>query len=301
MGMGSIIKPGAGNEIIVEYEPKEFPVEISKTAYSFVSLQNKDSNDFEISEFSSKKSGVARLKEKDIEAKIEEKAFEHLKEVEEKAYAEAYELGKIDGQEAGFEEKRKELEEQLGILYQMLEMFETMKARLVGENEITLVKLINFISTRVAMKEIEVDPSIIMSVIAQVVGELQSVDDIVIRVSPKDFEFLENVEDKLDKKAEFLKKVKLEASAEISPGGCIVETKFGLVDATLEQRLQKAWESLEARLPRLTAELKDEEPSLRLVANDEAAESPVNSQDEISENKDGNSDPNESDEDETGS
>ena len=65
-----------------------------------------------------------------------------------------------------------------------------------------------------------------------------------------DFTFIEGLKEKLDKEFDNVKRLKFEASEDVSNGGCVVETNFGDVNATLEQRLERLWGQLNDKLPK---------------------------------------------------
>ena len=93
----------------------------------------------------------------------------------------------------------------------------------------------------------------------------QSDEKVTVRVSIADLKFIESVRDRLGKEFEVLKRVQLESSDEISNGGCVVETNYGDVNATLEQRFQSMWNSISEKLPKINdviaSEASGNEPS----------------------------------------
>ena len=48
-----------------------------------------------------------------------------------------------------------------------------------------------------------------------------------------------------------MKKVKLDPVENMSPGGCIITTNYGQIDARFEERVSKLWEGIEENLPRV--------------------------------------------------
>ena len=55
--------------------------------------------------------------------------------------------------------------------------------------------------------------------------------------------------------AEFLKNVKLQAAPNIQPGGCIVETNYGVIDARIAERTSKLWDEISQTLPKVKSKV----------------------------------------------
>ncbi|MNU00700.1 flagellar assembly protein H [compost metagenome] len=62
---------------------------------------------------------------------------------------------------------------------------------------------------------------------------------------------MEELKKETGREYEFIKKTRFEPSADITDGGCIVETNYGEVDARIEQRLEQLWSVLEENIPKV--------------------------------------------------
>ncbi|RYZ63978.1 MAG: flagellar assembly protein, partial [Proteobacteria bacterium] len=63
--------------------------------------------------------------------------------------------------------------------------------------------------------------------------------------------FIEELKKQTGRNFEFLKKVKIEASPEVTNGGCIVQTNYGEVDARVEQRIDSLWAAFQENMPKV--------------------------------------------------
>jgi hypothetical protein len=52
------------------------------------------------------------------------------------------------------------------------------------------------------------------------------------------------------KKSEIFKTVKLQSSDKLQSGGCIIETEFGAIDASVPERIERAMIAVKARAPK---------------------------------------------------
>lgn len=247
--MGSIMKKSAADKIAFKHQPKTFQIETSAVATDFVSLQGDGSSGFQISDVVAAQSGIDALRKKNIESQVEGTVLERLKEIEEQAYKQAYELGLIDGAEKAFEDKRAQFAENLKLFDEMLVNFENLKSTLLKQNEAILMKLIFQVAKRIAMHEISLQQDQVVQLLSEIMLEVQSADSVIIKMNPADLGFIEGLRAKNVKDVEKLDRVKLQAHPGLTKGGCLVETNYGEIDATVEQRVEKAWIVIESKLP----------------------------------------------------
>jgi len=269
--------------LVIDYEPKEFPIMVTSSAQEFVSSQIEKANDFVISELVADQTGINKVKRESIENQIEERALSRVKEIEERAYREAYELGLIEGTEKAFEMRKQELIERVNDINSLLKMFQEIKKRLLIENEEALVKLCVSIASKIAMKEIKGQEDSILTLLKSTVEELQAEDSIRVIVSDEDLFFLESLREKTGTQIELLDRLKLESSDQITSGGCVVETNNGSIDARVKNRIDKAWDAIVSRLPKYREQ--NEEPitdvesmNATQVIEDTSESDPANSQ-----------------------
>lgn len=252
--------------VVFDYKPREFPTLVTESAVEFNSHHSAPGAGFKINPLLAQKAGISKLQAESLERAIEAQALEKLKEVQEKAYQEAFELGLAEGTEKAFEEHKEEFAARLSYLDSILKSFEDLKFRLVAENETQFVSLIFDIAKRLALREVSEHPEAILDVIRKVVEDAQTDERMVIRISQEDYSFIENLKDKSRKDQEVLSKVRLEVDNSVKSGGCLLETNYGSIDASLPQRIEKAWELLRHRTPKI------EESDLGLPTSQEEAQ-----------------------------
>jgi flagellar assembly protein FliH len=255
----AVLSKEEADRLAVDYTPRKFPAVVSKTASDFVAFQSTHAGDPSISGFRldkivSQQTGVAELERLSIEEKVEREALTRLKDLQENAYQQAYQLGLEEGREKAYLETQEHIKQSLSSLHALLGSIENLKADLVTYNETHIVRLCYYMAKRIAMDEVTERPEIILNVVNQAIQNAQSEEELTVRLSPSDLQFVEQMREKLPKDYEALKRAKLEASDEIRDGGCIVETNYGNVDATVEQRIEKLWEAIAGKLPKVKDE-----------------------------------------------
>ncbi len=245
----TIIKAQVASASAFEYKPKEIRLEISEVAKSFAAEEGFSSKDFKIAELVAKQAGITQLESDAHQDRINTQVLERLKEVEERAYKEGYDLGLADGSEKAFENVKAELEERLAFLESILKDIERMKSRLVTENEGELVQLVYLIAKKIAMRDLEENREAVLGILQDVAGQFQADQKVVVHLAQSDLDFLKLAQEKSGQKLEVLESMKFNVNESVKPGGCIIETEYGSVDATIEERVERTWQALATRVP----------------------------------------------------
>ncbi len=245
---------------VLEFVPTKFDLGTPEQAKNYLEAK-KHGSDFRMSEVIRVQTGVDEIEKATEEEKVEVKALEKLKEIQEAAYREAYNLGLEDGRKKAFQEFTSQIEEHLQGLSGLMQAMSNMKEHMLASNEAHLVKLMYHMASRLTYQTMENNNPAVVEVIKNSVALAHDEENIVVKVAPQQFEFLENLknEEALSHEHDFLKNVRLEPSPEVKPGGCIVETNYGEVDARIEQRINELWEALVDHIPKVKDKLEGNE------------------------------------------
>jgi flagellar assembly protein FliH len=233
---------------VLEYAPKKFELGIPKSAQEVYEREKNHKNDFKISETIKIQVGLDKLSLEEDNENIEKLALDKLKEVQESAYQQAYSLGLEEGKKDAFESISAEISVQLKELEEAVKAIGNMKIELLKQNEAHLIKLTIHMATRLAKKEIEVDPACLVEIMRSSLESAQVDEDVSIHVSPFQLEFLEKIKLETGREYEFIKKIKFIPNETIHKGGCIIETNYGTIDARFEERVEKFWQIMSQNL-----------------------------------------------------
>ena len=256
--MASLLKKNDADKIVFNVKPKNIRLGPSAVASDFVKQQLETSSEFVIADVVSNQSGVRELQKKNVEAQVEEMVLDRIKDIQEQAYSKAYELGLEEGRVKAFEETKENFATRLTAFDSFLKKIDTLTEKILKESEAQIIKLTYQVAEKIAMRNITQDQEPILQLLSGLVSEVQGANNIEVRLSPSDAQFIEELRQKGIKEIEILQRVKVEQSENIQMGGCIIKTQYGEIDATIEQRVKKAWQTLEAKLPNLK---KDESAS----------------------------------------
>ncbi len=247
----AVFKASPGGPVILDYQPRTLGGQVSPSASEFLIQQQTSGSGFKISPLVAERVGISDIQRKQLEARVEEETLNRIKEIQEKAYSEGFELGRKEGVEQALGEHRQELTDGLSKLGEVLKSLEDLRQQVFVQNENSLVQLTYQIAKKIAMHELGERPEWITDILSQVIEGAQAEEQITVFLGSEDYEFVVSMEEKLGKKLDFLKKVKLEVRPGVSSGGCLVDTNYGMIDATVEQRVEKVWETLKSRLSKV--------------------------------------------------
>lgn len=238
-------------KIAAPFVPREFPFVPSKAAHDFVRRQSgAENNSFQVDKVVSITTGIAELEKQSLLERVELEALERLKALQEEAYKQGYDLGRDEGSESAYKKTFQDVQDRMQSLEKVLSELEELRTELVRQHEIGLVQLVFSIAKKIAMTEIETKPEMIIKAIQAAAHSAQDDESVTVRLNPVDLEYVEKTRAQLGKEFQLIKRARLEASPEISTGGCVVVTNFGQVDATVEKRVGMVWQTLQEQLPK---------------------------------------------------
>lgn len=160
-------------------------------------------------------------------------AHARVEQIEADAYQKGYREGNIKGKHEGFAEATG----LMNTLVDGLKQLEAARGIQYRKAEKEMVDLVVLIAAEIVRREVAQDPAIVVEVLRKAVSELETKQSIVVRLSPKDMELLGVMRESLQQEMEVVEKMEFKADPAITPGGCILETNIGSLDATVENRL----------------------------------------------------------------
>lgn len=148
----------------------------------------------------------------------------------------------------GMDEGRRQAERGLANVFKSLRdgvsAVTGLRSRVFKESEEDILKLAVMVARKIVQQEITQDPVILASIIAAAVGGCTERDRVVVRLNPNDYAvvaanrqaFLAGLGDDVP--------ITLTPDDGVGPGGCLVETATGTVDARIESQLDEIYRTL---------------------------------------------------------
>jgi flagellar assembly protein FliH len=173
----------------------------------------------------------------------------HLATLEREAFANGYAAGERAGVEAG----NKRAEAMLRRLAQTLDELRALRETMIRQTEQQMVSLSLAIARRILRREVAVDHDLLVAMARVALERVGESGTATIRLSPEDY--AATVQRHGDHWAG--SRVKVVADPSVSRGGCLVESEFGFVDASVEAQFDQVAQALtegpESALPHAQA------------------------------------------------
>jgi type III secretion protein L len=167
-----------------------------------------------------------------------EKARSDIDDAREKAESEARDLKK-KGYDDGYQEGLTQLNEQiLGL--------ENEKKRLRHEMNQLILPLALKAAKKLVAGELKTHPETIVNIVLQAIAPVMQNHRITIYVNKADKEILEAEKPQLKEKLDQIESLVIKDRDDISPGGCMIETESGIINATIENQ----WRGIESAFDR---------------------------------------------------
>lgn len=246
----SVLPKELAENTVLSYVPNQIQLGTPQQALNYL-MEKQKGSDFRMSDPMRIQTGIAEIEEADSLEKIDEAALQKLQEIQEAAYKEAYELGLEEGKATAFQHLTNDIQNRLEEVDKLLQSFSEMKKELLAQNEAHLVKLLFHMASRIAHKEIQEDSMTVVNTLRDAVALAQDEQNILVRVAQEQFDFFESLKKQTGREFDFLRKIRFEPAAEVTIGGCIVETNFGEVDARTEQRISTLWNVISENTPKV--------------------------------------------------
>jgi len=159
----------------------------------------------------------------------QEKVMVHMLEVEQSAKEEGYRTGEALARQ----HYQSLLDEAESMRVKAQEAYENTILALEGE----MVETILEIARKVIGMELTQNKDVIMGLIRTAMLGNASIDEVVVRVCPDDYDYADNNKEKFLQENKNIRDLILKKDSSLKKGDCLVETGFGSVDGGIETQL----------------------------------------------------------------
>ena len=171
-------------------------------------------------------------------------AGERAKQIEQ----DAWQRGHKEGREAGIEEGKAEVQRIIERFHVVLSKAIERRNEIIQESETQVVNLVLSIAKKVIKVISENQKNVVINNIVQSLQKLQQKSDVIVRVNLSDLEIATKHKEDILKMAERVQTITIAEDSTVDPGGAIIETDFGEIDARIASQLRE----IEDRILELT-------------------------------------------------
>lgn len=157
--------------------------------------------------------------------------------IRDKAKQEGLNAGRISGQE----ESKAKLKEALEVLNQAINE----RKKIIKDSESEILRLALKSAEQIIRSEVSLHRDVCLNIVSEAIMRVSDREQVIVRVNREDAEYIKRYKDRLSGILDGVKSFSVLEDATIEPGGCIVETNLGYVDARISTKLKSLEEALE--------------------------------------------------------
>jgi flagellar assembly protein FliH len=155
----------------------------------------------------------------------------------------AYQNGRRDGERALSQQLLQQRNEMVELQNGVLDSLHRTLPQMMREAESTLINLALEAAQKI-VAGLPINVEMVEAVVREVLRQVEDTAEIVIQLHPDDLALLRKHESKLLNGLPETGPLRFTGSSETTRGGCIVQTRFGMVDARRETKLEQLRKTL---------------------------------------------------------
>lgn len=165
-------------------------------------------------------------------------------DITKKAHDDGYEQGR----EEGFESGRAEVERLIDRVHEVLSRAIARRNQIIEESESQIIHLVLQMAKKVIKVISENQRNVVVNNVVQALRKLKEKSDVIVRVNLKDVKLTTEHAQDILRMAEKAGNITVVEDSSVDPGGAIIETDFGEIDARISSQLRE----IEDRILELT-------------------------------------------------
>lgn len=182
-------------------------------------------------------------------ADAEIRAQDITRQAHDEGLSQGYQEGFSQGRQAALTEMQQTMQLSLEKAERIIKAAEQEACQMIIDAERQIVEMTFAIVRKVLAREIEDNPTVILPVVKEALAKVRDQEQIVIRVNPEDYEMVLMAKRDLQLMVGREHAVSLSADHTIAPGGCVIDTALGTVDARLDTKLEMVYKAIQEILP----------------------------------------------------
>lgn len=228
---------------VQEFQPKAFE---AHPAQRVVDIGEKELPHFHLDSRVAEQLGIEEKRRIEFEQRVQSEIERRWQKSSEKAQVEGFQSGLEKGKKQAYEAELPRIKEKLDRLESVLQECDKMREKIFLANEAFVMDLIAQVARMVALKEVELDKDYLHRVVVSLLNQLGTREDMKITVSDIDFATIEDLRLSVEKEFGKLANTAWEHSPRVPVGGVKIETRFGVVDASVQTQIENLMRALKA-------------------------------------------------------
>ncbi len=156
------------------------------------------------------------------------------------------EAGRIreEAREAGRREGREEAAARIEEALETVNEAVIVRKKIVKDAENEILRLALKVAEQIIRSEVSLHRDVCLNIVSEAIGRVSDREQIIVKVNREDAEYIKRYKDRLAGILDGVKSFSVLEDAQIEPGGCVIETNLGYVDARISTKLKSIEEVL---------------------------------------------------------
>ncbi|MDA8792813.1 FliH/SctL family protein [Bacteriovoracaceae bacterium] len=196
------------------------------------------STNFHMASLVKKHRGILSLRKEEDNDKINQKVDARLKKISKDAYDRGIEQGKEESYEEAFEKSYEVFEQEVESFKKYVEDFKAKSEEIYTKNRQNAYDIIKNLTKWIVLKEVKDDDKYIERLLEKLIYEINTKNNLIIRVNNKDFPHMEEAIKEVEKRIGQLKNCRVEMDLDMQEKGIILETENVILDGSYESQME---------------------------------------------------------------
>lgn len=158
-----------------------------------------------------------------------------------------------EARDAGREEGRAEASSRIEEALETLNQAVKERKNIIKDAEQEILRLAIKTAEQIIRSEVSLHRDVCLNIVAEAISRVSDREQIIVKANREDAEYLKRYKDRLAGMLDGVKSFSILEDANVEPGGCVIETNLGFVDAKISTKIK----SIEAALKKVSTEEKE--------------------------------------------
>jgi len=149
-----------------------------------------------------------------------------------------------EAKEAGRQEGRQEAATRIEEAMETLNQAVKERKKIIQDSEAEILRLAIKVAEQIIRSEVSLHRDVCLNIVSEAIARVSDREQIIVKVNREDAEYLKRYKDRLAGMLDGVKSFSIIEDANIEPGGCIIETNLGFIDARIATKLKSIEEAL---------------------------------------------------------
>ena len=142
------------------------------------------------------------------------------------------------GEDAGRREARGENESKLKEALDTLNQAVKARKKIMKDAETEILRLALKSAEQIIRSEVSLHRDVCLNIVAEAINRVSDREQVIVRVNRDDAEYIKRYKDRLAGIVDGIRSFSVIEDNQVEPGGCVIETNLGYIDARISTKLE---------------------------------------------------------------